>query len=253
MDAVDFGRPDPRAARPRAGAARERDCDAGRARKRIGLRHDRSTSSSCGTGASARRGRSPSSGRCTRPRPRHPPPSLVVPAGLDRSLAGGGAALVVPSAGRRAVRSRRDDHPAHRQRRPGQQLRRRARQTIRDATGSRSRVSSLDFGDDRVHRTCDLGEGQELIAPQRLSAWSDNPPVVVSTGDPRPPVVPVEHVTARQPAGRDRLESRPHPLGRAIERGRLLHLRGHRGEHRSTPAACRRRPVRHARCSASRC
>ncbi len=36
-------------------------------------------------------------------------------------------------------------------------------------------------------------QAQERIAPQRLGAWSANP-IVVSTSDPRPPVVPIEHV-----------------------------------------------------------
>jgi hypothetical protein len=121
-----------------------------------------------------------------------PPPSLTIPAGLDRSLAGGGAPLVVTFAG---------DVPSA----PG------ATFTPLCANGDQAAGFGAAQGDDtRRYRLCLSGlaldfastgfiglalwaQGQELIAPQRLTAWSGQP-TVVSTGDPRPPAVTVQHV-----------------------------------------------------------
>jgi hypothetical protein len=122
-----------------------------------------------------------------------PPPSLVVPAGLDRSLAGGGAALVVtfagavPSApGVTIVPLTEDGEKRAGSFGPAQG---------NDARRYRLTLSglSLDFAATGFIGLALWTRGQERIAPQRLSAWSDNP-LVVSTGDPRPPVVQVEHV-----------------------------------------------------------
>jgi hypothetical protein len=125
--------------RPRAGSARERDVDAGRARKRIGLRHVARHRVPVGLAhphAPADHLRGPDvRGRDLRhsaPEPR--------PAGFDRSLAGGGAALVVTFSGALPSAPGRDDHFAHKTARttPAASALRKA--AIRDATGSRSRV-----------------------------------------------------------------------------------------------------------------
>lgn len=121
-----------------------------------------------------------------------PPPSVVVPAGLDRSLAGGGAALVVtfagdtPSAPGATFLPFSEDGssqvPAFG---PGQGNSRRYRMTLSGL--------SLDFGSTGFIGLALWAQGQELIAPNRVSAWQDNP-VVISAGDPRPPIVPIFHV-----------------------------------------------------------
>jgi hypothetical protein len=122
------------------------------------------------------------------------PPSLVVPAGLDRSLAGGGAALVVtfssavPSAPGATIIPLTEDGENN-------------AGSFGAAQGSdarRYRLTlsglSLDFGATPFIGLAIWAMGQELIAPQRLSAWSDKP-LVVATGDPRPPILQIEHVT----------------------------------------------------------
>jgi hypothetical protein len=121
-----------------------------------------------------------------------PPPSVVVPAGLDRSLAGGGAPLTVTFSG---------DTPSA----PGatflpllesgekqsgsfgteQGEQRRYRMTLSGI--------SLDFASTPFVGLALWAQGQESIAPQRLTPWPDGPSVI-STGDPRPPVIPVFHV-----------------------------------------------------------
>jgi hypothetical protein len=122
-----------------------------------------------------------------------PPPSVILPPGLDRSLAGGGSALVVTFSG---------DTPSA----PGA--------TIQPLTASgdnfapgfgsaqgtdtrRFRLTlsglALDFGSTPFIGLALWAQGQEHIAPRRLSPWSSKP-LVISTGDPRPPVVPIEHV-----------------------------------------------------------
>ena len=121
-----------------------------------------------------------------------PPPSLAIPAGLDRSLAGGGGPLVVTFAG---------DVPSA----PGSVL------VALTANGDQASGFGPAQGDDtRRYRLTLSGlaidfattgfagvaiwaQGQEQIAPQRLTPWSSQP-LIVSTGDPRPPVVPVRHV-----------------------------------------------------------
>lgn len=122
-----------------------------------------------------------------------PPPSLAVPGGLDRSLGGGGAPLVVTFAG---------DTPSA----PGasiialdeggeQQV------TFGTAQGTESRRYrltledlSLDFGVSGFIGLALWAQGQERIAPQRISGWPEGP-VVITAADPRPPVIPVDHVT----------------------------------------------------------
>jgi hypothetical protein len=122
-----------------------------------------------------------------------PPPSLAVPAGLDRSLGGGGTPLEVTFAG---------DTPAG----PGMTivgLNESGDQQVSfgSAQGGetrRYRVTapgfSLDFGVSGYIGLALWAQGQERIPPQRTSAWSDTP-TVITAADPRPPVVPVEHVT----------------------------------------------------------
>jgi hypothetical protein len=123
-----------------------------------------------------------------------PPPSLIVPAGFDRSLAGGGAALVltfsgaVPSAPGATIIPLTEDGENN-------------AGSFGAAQGSDARryrltLSGLllDFGATSFIGLAIWARGQELIAPQRLSPWSDRP-LVVSIGDPRPPVVQIEHVT----------------------------------------------------------
>ncbi len=123
-----------------------------------------------------------------------PPPSTVVPAGFDRSLAGGGAALVitfsgaVPSAPGTTIIPLTEDGEKN-------------AGSFGDAQGGdtrRYRLTlsglSLDFGATPFIGLAIWAMGQELIAPQRLSAWTDKP-LVVAIGDPRPPVVQIEHVT----------------------------------------------------------
>jgi hypothetical protein len=122
-----------------------------------------------------------------------PPPSLIVPGGLDRSLGGGGAFLEVTFAG---------DTPSA----PGATilgLNEGGDQNVpfgvaQGNEARRYRLSlpgfALDFGFSGHIGLALWAQGQERIAPQRTSAWSDNP-AVVTASDPRPPVVPVDHVT----------------------------------------------------------
>jgi hypothetical protein len=122
-----------------------------------------------------------------------PPPSFSVPAGLDRSLSGGGAALVVTFAG---------DTPSA----PGAVIvaLTEAGDTFLPAFGAaqgnvtrRYRMTlsglSLDFASTPFIGLALWAQGQERIAPQRVSPWS-NTPAVISASDPRPPVVPIVHV-----------------------------------------------------------
>ena len=106
-----------------------------------------------------------------------PPPSLTIPSGLDRSLAGGGAPLVVTFAG---------DVPSA----PGATI------TALTAGGDQaSGFGAAQGGDTRRYRLSLPGlaldfartgfiglavwaQGQELIAPQRRTAWSSQPMVV---------------------------------------------------------------------------
>ena len=121
-----------------------------------------------------------------------PPPSLTIPAGLDRSLAGGGAPLVVTFVG---------DVPSA----PGATIT--ALCENGDEAGGfgapqgddtrRYRLGlsglALDFASTGFIGVAIWARGQELVAPQRLTAWSGQPKVV-STGDPRPPVVTAQCV-----------------------------------------------------------
>jgi hypothetical protein len=121
-----------------------------------------------------------------------PPPSLIVPGGLDRSLGGGGAFLEVTFAG---------DTPSA----PGATLiglneggdKQVSFGAAQGAEARRYRLSlsglALDFGLSGHIGLALWAQGQERIAPQRTSAWSSNP-LVVTASDPRPPVVLVEHV-----------------------------------------------------------
>jgi hypothetical protein len=120
-----------------------------------------------------------------------PPPSAI-PAGLDRSLGGGGAALVItfsgdtPSApGCTFVPFTEDGSSQPAAFGPGQGDARRYRMTLSNL--------SLDFASTGFIGMAIWAQGQERIAPNRLSLWQANP-TVTSTGDPRPPVVPVFHV-----------------------------------------------------------
>jgi hypothetical protein len=122
-----------------------------------------------------------------------PPPSLVVPAGLNRSLGGGGGFLELNFAG---------DTPSA----PGatilalneggdQQV------TFGAAQGNESRRYrlrlpgfSLDFGLSGHIGLALWAQCQERIVPNRTSVWSDNP-CVIATADPRPPIIPIDRVT----------------------------------------------------------
>jgi hypothetical protein len=123
-----------------------------------------------------------------------PPPSVSVPTGLDRSLAGGGAALQVtfsgdtPSAAGTTIipLTESGDDQASGFGPPQGSSARRFRLTLSGL--------ALDFGSTGFIGLALWAQGQEQIAPQRVSAWSTNP-TVISTADPRPPVVPVDHVT----------------------------------------------------------
>jgi hypothetical protein len=121
-----------------------------------------------------------------------PPPSVVIPAGLDRSVGGGGAAVVVTFAGDTPsspgvtiIPVTEDGENQAAGFGPAQGDTRRYRMTI---TGLQ-----LDFGPTPFIGLAVWAQGQENIAPQRLSPWP-SAPIVISTGDPRPPVVPVAHV-----------------------------------------------------------
>ncbi len=120
-----------------------------------------------------------------------PPPSAV-PAGLDRSLGGGGSALVVtfsgdtPSApGCTFIPYTEDGSSQPATFGAGQGDARRYRMTLSNL--------SLDFASTGFIGMAIWAQGQESIAPNRLSPWQANP-TVTSNGDPRPPVVTIFHV-----------------------------------------------------------
>jgi hypothetical protein len=123
-----------------------------------------------------------------------PPPSLTVPVGFDRALMGGGAALAItfngdtPSALGAVIRPLTeggDDFVAAFGSTQGD-VTRRYRLTLSGLT--------LDFAATPFIGLAIWAQGQERIAPQRVSAWS-NSPTIISVGDPRPPVIPIQHVT----------------------------------------------------------
>jgi hypothetical protein len=120
-------------------------------------------------------------------------PSLVVPAGLPRSLGGAQPAFVLTFNGADtpaalagvdviALNEAGDAQVAFG---TAQGSNRRFRATT---TGL-----SLDFGPTGHIGLALWARGQEHIAPQRTGPWSENP-TVICTSDPRPPVVPVAHV-----------------------------------------------------------
>ena len=121
-----------------------------------------------------------------------PPPSLVIPGGLDRSLTGGGPPLVVtfaadvPSAPGATIAPLTTD---------GDEASGFGAAQGSDARRYRLEVTglALDFAGTGFIGMAIWAQGQERIAPQRLTAWSGKP-MVVSTGDPRPPVVTPAHV-----------------------------------------------------------
>jgi hypothetical protein len=121
-----------------------------------------------------------------------PPPSTTVPAGLDRSLGGGGSLLEVTFAGDVPTApgtiiiglSEGGDAQAAFGAAQGDETRR-YRLTLPGV--------SLDFGSTGHIGLALWAQGQELIPPQRTTSWSEQP-TVVTTSDPRPPVVPIEHV-----------------------------------------------------------
>ena len=122
-----------------------------------------------------------------------PPPSVVVPAGFDRSLAGGGAALTVTFAGDTPSAPGASIVPVTED---GENVA--ASFGAAQGTNRRYRVTlgglSPDFGATPFIGMALWAQGQEQIGPNRLAPWPDNP-LVTSTGDPRPPVVPIFHVT----------------------------------------------------------
>jgi hypothetical protein len=122
-----------------------------------------------------------------------PPPSMTVPVGLDRSLAGGDPALVVTFVG---------DTPTA----PGATIipLTEAGDNIASSFGSaqgsdtrRFRITlpglALDFATTGFIGMALWAQGQERTAPQRVSAWSSNP-TVIATADPRPPLMQVVQV-----------------------------------------------------------
>lgn len=122
-----------------------------------------------------------------------PPPSLVVPSGLPRSLGGAQPPFVLTFNGADtpatvagvsviALNEAGDAEVAFG---AAQGSNRRYRVTLSGL--------SLDFGPTGHIGLALWAQGQEHIAPQRTSAWSDHP-TVISTSDPRPPVVPTAHV-----------------------------------------------------------
>jgi hypothetical protein len=121
-----------------------------------------------------------------------PPPSAVVPGGFDRSLGGGGAFLDVKFAG--DVPSAAGATLIGLNEGGDKDVGFGAAQGT-DARRYRLTLSALllDFGATPHIGLALWAEGQELIPPQRMSAWSENP-LVVSVSDPRPPVVPIDHV-----------------------------------------------------------
>jgi hypothetical protein len=122
-----------------------------------------------------------------------PPPSLVVPGGLDRSVGGGGALLAVtflgdtPSAPGATVVGLNEGGDQQVAFGPAQgDESRRYRLTLAGL--------SLDFALSGHIGLALWAQCTERIPPARTSAWSTNP-LVIATSDPRPPVVPVDHVT----------------------------------------------------------
>jgi len=123
-----------------------------------------------------------------------PPPSVVVPGGLARSVGGANPLLditwsgAVPSAagatfiGLDPSGEKNVGFGAAAQGNEG----RRYRMTLPGF--------SLDFALAGHIGLALWARAQERIPPTRVGPWSTNP-LVVSTSDPRPPVVPVEHVT----------------------------------------------------------
>lgn len=122
-----------------------------------------------------------------------PPPSLVVPSGLARSV--GGAAPIfsvnfgggdIPSATGATLIGLDNGGEQNVGFGPAQ-----------GNEGRRYRMTlpgfSLDFGLAGHIGLALWARGQEHIAPQRIGAWSSDP-IVVTASDPRPPVVPIEHV-----------------------------------------------------------
>lgn len=129
------------------------------------------------------------------------PPDTSVPSGLARSVGGAQPLLTVSFGG--------SDTPSA----PGATFMGLDGGGERDvgfgpaqgAEGRRYRMSlpgfSLDFGLSGHIGLALWARGQEHTAPQRLSPWSSDPadpsapsPTVVTASDPRPPVVPTEHV-----------------------------------------------------------
>lgn len=127
-----------------------------------------------------------------------PPPNVTIPSTLDRSLSGGGAPLVLtfsgdtPTAPGATILPLTEDGESQ-------------AASFGSAQGDNRRYRlilsglSLDFASTPFAGIALWAQGQERIAPNRLSPYADaglTPvPIVTSTGDPRPPVVPVFHVT----------------------------------------------------------
>jgi hypothetical protein len=125
-----------------------------------------------------------------------PPPVVTIPAGFDRSLTAAGAPLIVTFSG---------DTPSC----PGAVITpitengEMQAPAFGAAQGTNRRYHltlgglALDFGGTGFIGLALWARGQERISPNRLSPYSDispAPPLVTSTGDPRPPIVPVYHV-----------------------------------------------------------
>jgi hypothetical protein len=122
-----------------------------------------------------------------------PPPSLAIPGGLAHSIGGAQPPFVItfnggdtpgPIAGA-TIEPLNEAGDAKVTFGTAQGINRRYRVTL---TGL-----SLDFGPTGHVGMALWAQGQEHILPQRASAWSDHP-TVVSTSDPRPPVVPIFYV-----------------------------------------------------------
>ncbi len=131
-----------------------------------------------------------------------PPPSFAVPPGLPRSLGGAQPPLVIsfngadtPSAPAGVtVKALNEAGDAEVSFGAAQGLNRRFRVILSGL--------ALDFAPTGHIGLALWAQGQEHIPPQRFSPWSAEPgsvpptyPTIISTSDPRPPVVPVQHVT----------------------------------------------------------
>lgn len=128
-----------------------------------------------------------------------PPPSLAIPSGLARSMGGADPIFNVtfgggdmPSAAGAAFVGLDGSGEQNVGFGPQQ-----------GSEGRRYRMTlpgfSLDFGSTGHIGLALWARGQEHIAPARTGPWSIDPPrsfdpIVVTASDPRPPVVPVEHV-----------------------------------------------------------